>query len=105
MRRVVLAILGLVGLVLPAAGQQAGSRPWQQLTPEEQQRAWENYQRYQHMDAERQRMMEQRYRQFQAMPPQEQQRLRQNYETYRGLNSGQRNEFSQKYQRWKSGKR
>src|SRR4029077_4768734 len=67
-----------LALALPAAAQQWGGRPWHQLTPEEQQRAWQNYQRYQQLPEQRQRMIERRYQQFQALPPQAQQRLRQN---------------------------
>jgi len=86
--------LGIVLLLAAALGgaaaraQQPAGRPWQELSPEEQRRAWENYQRYQR---------------FRALPPQERERLRQNYETYRGFDPGQRQEFGQKYRRWKSG--
>jgi Spy/CpxP family protein refolding chaperone len=92
----------LVLLASAAAAQPWGGRPWQQLSPEERQRAWDNYQRYRELPEQRQRMLERRYRQFQAMPPQEQQRLRQNYDAYRGFDPGQRREFVEKYHRWKA---
>ena len=112
------AIAGLV-LVLGAPGAQAQDwhrpwrmaqaqdrhgRPWQSLTPEEQWRAWENYQRYQQLPEQRQKNLERRYQQFRDMPPQERQRLRQNYDTYRGLPPRQRQEFIDKYHRWKGRK-
>ena len=87
-----------------AQAQDRHGRPWQSLTPEEQWRAWENYQRYQQLPEERQKMLERRYQQFRAMPPQERQRLRRNYDTYRGFDPGQRREFIDKYHRWKGRK-
>src|SRR5438045_8999368 len=103
-RRAAIALV-LLALAAPAVrSQERHGRPWQELTPEEQRRAWENYQRYQQMPEQRQRMIERRYRQFQSLPPQEQQRLRQNYEAYRGFDPGRRREFVEKYRRWKSGR-
>ncbi len=94
----------LLGATVAAAQPGPGGRPWGQLSPEERQRAWENYQRYRELPEQRQRSLEQRHRQFQALPPQEQQRLRQNYEIYRGFDPNQRQEFGQKYRRWKHGR-
>jgi hypothetical protein len=105
MRRFLLPLLGLLALAVPATGQQWDGRTWEQLTPEEQRRAWDNYQRWQQLNSQQQRMLEQRYRRFQALPPDQQQRMRQNYETYRGLDPGQRREFTEKDRRWKSGQR
>lgn len=103
--RPALALL-LLALVAGSAGaQEAPNRPWNQLSPQEQQRAWENYQRFQHLPGSRQQMIERRYQQFQTMPPQQQERLRQNYEVYRGLDPGAKHEFTQKYRRWKSERR
>ena len=67
--RMVALALGLLPLL--AAAQPWAGRPWQELSPEDRQRAWENYQRYQQLPEGRQRMIERRYQQFQAMPPQE----------------------------------
>ena len=94
MRELVAVVLLLVPLLASPVGAQ-GWRGWDQLSPEEQRRAWDNYQRYQQLPQQRQRMIERRYQQFQTMPPQEQQRLRQNYETYRGLDPGARHEFTE----------
>ena len=102
-----LATAAVLVLALGARGvraQEWNGRPWQSLTPEEQRRAWENYQRYQQLPEERQKMLERRYQQFRTMPPQERQRLRQNYDTYRGLPPRQRQEFIDKYHRWKGRK-
>src|SRR5206468_3921044 len=90
---------------VPAGAQQGPARPWQQLSPEEQRRAWENYQRYQALPEQRQRMIDRRFQQFQTLPPEQQQRLRQNYEVYRGQDPNQRREFTEKYRRWKSDQR
>jgi len=87
-----------------AQAQERHGRPWQSLTPEEQWRAWENYQRYQQLPEQRQRMLQKRGEQFRAMPPQERQRLRQNWQTYRDFPPGQRRQFIDKYDRWKGRK-
>ena len=93
---------GLVAVVAATLVHAQQPRPWQQLTPEEQHRAWENYQRYEALPEQRQRMIERRFQQFQTLPREEQQRLRQNYEAYRGLDPTQRREFTEKYRRWKN---
>ncbi|TMB53542.1 MAG: DUF3106 domain-containing protein [Deltaproteobacteria bacterium] len=99
-----LGIVALLTAVLAAPVVRAQQpRPWHQLSPDEQRRAWENYRRYQQLPEHKQRSLEERYQRFQAMPPQDRDRLRQNYETYRGFDPGQRQEFGQKYRRWKSG--
>src|SRR5439155_1591774 len=62
MKRV--AAIAVLVLALGARGARAqewNGRPWQSLTPEEQRRAWENYQRYQQLPEERQKMLERRY--------------------------------------------
>ena len=102
----VLRLLALaLGLSTPLAGAQWTGRGWQELSPADRQRAWENYQRYQQLPEERQRMIDRRYERFQTLSPPEQQRLRQNYEAYRELDQGQRREFTEKYRRWKSDRR
>src|SRR5205085_541699 len=61
------AALGL--LLSPAvAGAQWPTRGWQDLSPTDRQRAWENYQRYEQLPEDRRRMIERRYQQFQQMP-------------------------------------
>lgn len=92
-------------LVASVAAAQWSGRPWESLSPEEQQRAWDNYQRYHNMPDGRQRMIDRRYQQFQQMPPEERERLRQNYQTYRGQQPDQRRQFTEKYRRWKSERR
>jgi len=101
MTRYAALLLLLLPLVATPAGAQ-GWRAWDQPRPGVQRRAWDNFQRYQQLPEQRQRMIERRYQQFQTLPPQEQQRLRQNYEAYRGLDPGARREFTEKYRRWKS---
>src|SRR5205814_1037069 len=105
MMRLARLLVVAVGLSAAVARAQWGGRDWQDLSPDDRRRAWENYQRYRQLPEERQRMLDHRYQQFQALPPQEQQRLRQNYQQYRGLDPGQRREFAEKYRRWKSERR
>ncbi len=97
-----LALLLLVlAVVPPRVAAQRFARDWGQLSPEEQRRAWENYQRYRDMAPSRRDTYEQRYQRFQKLPPQEQRRLRQNYDAYRGQNPAAREQFNRKYRRWK----
>src|SRR3989442_1467441 len=105
MRRGAAIAAVLIALAAPAGrAQERHGRPWQELTPEEQWRAWENYQRYQQLPEERQKMLERRYQQFRAMPPQERQRLRQNWDRNTDLPPRQRQEFIDKYHRRKGRK-
>ena len=68
--RVLRAAVVAVALGLATtAGAQWSGRSWQSLSPEERQRAWENYQRYRDMPGGRQQMIDRRYQQFQQMPP------------------------------------
>jgi hypothetical protein len=95
------ALLALALAPPSLRGEDRFARSWQELTPEEQRRAWETYQRYRQLPAPQQRSLERRYREFHALPPQEQERLRQNYERYRELEPGERREYGEKYRRWK----
>ena len=97
-----LALVALVLGLLANAGAQP-SRGWFDLSPEEQQRAWDNYQRYQRMPDHQRGRIEQRYQAFQALPPQERDRVRQNYDNLKNLDEDQRRQFGEKYRRWKSG--
>jgi hypothetical protein len=101
MRARVLRSALAIGVLLASVASAQTGRSWQSLSPEEQQRAWENYQRYRDMPDGRQRMIDRRYQQFREMPPEQRQRLRQNYEAYRGQAPEQRREFTEKYRRWK----
>jgi hypothetical protein len=103
-RRSLPAILMLAACgAAPAAwAHDTGPRGWYDLSPDEQQRAWQNYQRYQQLPNRKRQAIEERYRQYQSLPPQERQQLRQNYDAYRGLDAGKKREFGEKYRRWKS---
>lgn len=94
------ATLLALALVTPAAAQ-GGGRGWFDLAPDEQQRAWQNYQRYQRIPERQRGRIEQRYQAFQALPPEERQRLRQNYDQLRTLDPDQRRQFGKQYRRWK----
>lgn len=104
MRRLV-AIAGLiVVLAATAARSQPQGRSWQELTPDERARAWENYRRYHQWPQAKQRALDERYQHYQSLPPQERERVWRNYQQYRGMDPGQRQRFGEKYQRWKSGR-
>jgi hypothetical protein len=94
------AVLAVLLAASPVAAQWY-ARDWQQLSPEEQRRAWENYRRYQQLPEQRRQQYENRYQRFQTLPPQEQDRLRQNYESYRRQDPASREQFNEKYRRWK----
>ena len=103
--------LGILGLLVVLARGIAGAqvppappRGGKDLSPDERNRAIQNYQRYQQMPERKRQLLDQRYQQFQSMPPQEQQKLRRNYESYRGMDPGQRQRFGEKYQRWRTGR-
>ena len=98
---ITLAVAVWLGAAAPVRAQ--AGRGWFDLSPEEQQRAWDNYQRYQRMPDRQRGRIEQRYQAFQALPPQERDKLRKNYNDLRGLDENQRREFGEKYRRWKSG--
>jgi hypothetical protein len=102
--RGVVAVAGLLAVLVGtvAHGQPQGRR-WQDLTPQERERAWQNYQRYQQWPQAKQRALDQRYQQYQSLPPQERERVWRNYQHYRELDPGQRQRFGEKYHRWKSG--
>jgi hypothetical protein len=98
----------VVGLVLGATvvrAQEPHGATWDSLTPDQQRRALQNYERYRQLPEQKRHVIDERYRKFQAMPPGEQQRLRQNYEAYRGQDPRARKEFNEKYRRWKAEKR
>jgi hypothetical protein len=101
--------VGIAGLLLllagtPVGAQRPAGRGWQDLSPDERSRAWQNYQRYRQLPEHKQRTLDRRYQQFRSMPPQEQDRLWRNYEHYRGLDPGQRQRFGEQYHRWRSGR-
>ena len=74
--RGVVAVAGLLAVLVGtvAHGQPQGRR-WQDLTPQERERAWQNYQRYQQWPQAKQRALDQRYQQYQSLPPQERERV------------------------------
>lgn len=98
-RRASLALLLALGTAV-AQGPPT-PRGWEQLSPQEQRRARENWERYQKMPAPQRRALDERFQRFQAMPPQEQERVRRNYESLRRQAPAQREQFDRKYRRWK----
>ena len=101
--RLVIAMMLLMATAAPS-GAQRFVRDWNQLSPVEQQRAWDIYRRYQQMPQQRRDTIDNRFQRFQSMPPQEQQRLRQYDDMYRNQNPAQRQQFNEQYRRWRSGR-
>jgi hypothetical protein len=95
--RLVIAMMLLMATAVPS-GAQRYVRDWNQLSPQEQQRAWDNYRRYQQMPQQRRDTIDNRFQRFQ------QQRLRQNYDMYHNQNPAQRQQFNEQYRRWRSGR-
>ena len=104
MTRLAAIAMGLT-LTATAVCAQEPRGTWDSLTPDQQRRALQNYERYRQLPEQKRHVIDERYRKFQAMPPGEQQRLRQNYEAYRGQDPRARKEFNEKYRRWKAEKR
>jgi hypothetical protein len=102
---IVLAALTLALTPGVTRAEEPSGGTWDSLTPDQQRRALQNYQRYQQLPEQKRHVIDERYRRFRAMPPGEQQRLRQNYETYRGQDPRTRQEFNEKYRRWKAQRR
>lgn len=76
---------------------------WQELSPEERQRALDNLQRYNNLPEASRRRMDQSYESWQKLDPGERARVQQNYQKYRQMTPDQRRDFESRYRRWKGG--
>ena len=88
-----------------AAAQQHSRPSWNELSPEQQGRARENYERFRGLPESDQQNVQQLYRRWQGLAPTQRQQLRQNYERYMSLDPAQRQQFDRGYSRWKSHQR
>ena len=111
-RRIVF-VLGAVLVVTTLAATPASARPmrgprpvqnWQELSPNDRQRALDNLQRYQRLPESSRQRMDRSYENWRQLDPGERARVQQNYEKYRQMSPDQRRDFENKYKRWKSGK-
>jgi predicted Fe-S protein YdhL (DUF1289 family) len=109
--RLVNALVGVVLLlatVLPAqARPMRGARPvqnWQDLSPNDRQRALQNLQRYQRLPEQSRQRMDRSYENWRQLDPGERARVQQNYQKYQQMTPDQRRDFENKYKRWKGGK-
>lgn len=98
-----LAMALVVGGAL--AARSAGAQTWEQLSPEQRDRAMQNFRQYQRMPESSRERLGRRWERFQGMPPDEQQRVRRNLGIYRNLSPEQREDFMQRYQRFQGGRR
>ena len=105
MTRLVAMVVGFALGATVAGAQEPRGTTWDSLTPDQQHRALQNYERYKQLPEQKRHVIDERYQKYKAMPPGEQQRLRQNYEAYRGQDPRARKEFNEKYRRWKADKR
>jgi len=79
------------------------ARNWQELSPDERQRALENLQRYNNLPESSRQRMDRSYENWQKLDPNERERVQRNYERYRQMTPDQRRDFESKYKRWKGG--
>ena len=112
-RRIVAAMLGATIVVATLHATPAWSRPmrgarpvqsWQDLSPNDRQRALENLQRYQRLPESGRQRMDRSYESWRGMGPGGRARVQQDDGKYRQRSPDQRRGFEDKYQRWKSGK-
>ena len=105
-RRAVLALLLVAGVASVGAAQPRGMRfaqNWDDLSPDQRNRALENYQRYKKLPKERRRSLDESYERWRGMDPNSRERVRKNYESYRQLDKQQRKDFGKRYQQWRQG--
>ncbi|MEB2283918.1 MAG: hypothetical protein B6D46_08450 [Polyangiaceae bacterium UTPRO1] len=74
------------------------AQSWQEMSPQERDEAYRNYQRFQKMPPEQQRRIERNYDRWQQLPPQEKERLRSTYRRYRELPSQQRQDLDRRFE-------
>jgi hypothetical protein len=75
---------------------------WQSLSPEQQVRAREHYQRFQALPAPDRERVHQAYRRWQDLPVEQRQQLRRSYESYQQLDPAEQQRFNREYQTWKA---
>ncbi len=110
--RVTRAVLAVVaaGLLLATPGEARRiqdprlARSWEELSPEERQRALRNFQRYRSLPESSRKRMDRSYESWQQLDKRERERVQRNYERYRKMSPEERRNFEHKYRRWKGGK-
>jgi len=80
------------------------ARNWQELNPDERQRALENLQRYKSLPESSRQRMDRSYENWQKLDQNERDRVQRNYQKYQQMTPDQRRNFESKYKRWKGGK-
>jgi hypothetical protein len=105
-RRVAVAVIAVVGVSSVGAAQPGSMRfaqNWDDLSPDQRNRALENYQRYKKLPEEKRRSLDRSYDRWRGMDPRNQERVRRNYESYRQLDKQQRKDFGKRYEQWRKG--
>jgi hypothetical protein len=103
-RRAAVALVAAFGLVSVGAAQAGSMRfaqNWDDLSPDQRNRALENYQRYKKLPPDRRRSLDKSYERWRGMDPNSRERVRRNYESYRQLDKQQRKDFGKRYQQWR----
>jgi hypothetical protein len=85
-----------------AAAQETEAPAWESLSPEEQARAREHYERYRALPESDRRRVEEGYQRWLALPPEQRERVRRNYEIYRDLGPDEQQSFDRSYRDWKA---
>ena len=78
------------------------AQSWDELSPQERDRALENYKRFKKLRPERRQNLEEQYNRWMELPNEEKDRIQRNYNRYRKMDSDQKEEFQRKYKTWQS---
>jgi hypothetical protein len=88
-----------------ADGPRLLAQTWDQLTPDQRERARRNFEAYRRLPPDRQRDVDRRFDQWQHMGSGEKARVRRNYDSYRQMSPDQRRDFGRRYQLYKRERR
>jgi hypothetical protein len=103
-RDAIVALLVAGMLVGPArADPPRFAQRWEDLSPQDRDRAMRNYQRYKKLPEDQRRQLDQSYERWRGMNPGDRDRVRRNYQSYRQLDRKQREDFGQRYKQWQGG--
>ena len=103
-RDAIVALLVAGILVGPASADPPRfAQRWEDLSPQDRDRAMRNYQRYKKLPEDQRRQLDQSYERWRGMNPGDRDRVRRNYQSYRQLDRQQREDFGRRYKQWRGG--
>jgi hypothetical protein len=88
----------------PARGDPRLARNWEELKPDERERALRNFQRYRSLPESSRQRMDRSYESWRKLDKRERDRVQRNYERYQKMTPDERRNFESRYRRWKGGK-